>query len=70
MSLKGKGGPGRSQGRKAGSSPESRLIQKHYRVNADEFELIERAAESEGKKLAKFVADSAVEKAKSIVERG
>ena len=53
-------GSGRKPGVKTGSKPESRTIQKHYRVNKKELEKLENAAIIAGMPLSRYVAKSAL----------
>ena len=63
-----RGGIRKGAGRPKGSKATSRLIQKHYRVNPEESKILEDAALMEGVALSKFVADAAIESAKTILK--
>ncbi len=63
-----RGGKRANAGRPPGSKKDSRLIQRHCRFNEEEIWLVESAAREEGKAVSRYISDSAVHKAKKIME--
>lgn len=65
-----RGGYRKGAGRPPGSKEESRILQKHYRVSAVEWERIETAAEKIGVAPSRLAADAVVEVADKILKNG